>query len=76
MRLSEQHTRLNLAMFYYLLNNIISLITAGHSLESKLIYVSPPHRPIYKILLSAMSCRPALYPNNQWFLILTVLLFL
>ena len=62
MRLSEQHTRLNLAMFYHLLNNIISLIAVGHSLESKLIYMAP-HRPIYKTPSSAMSYRPALYPQ-------------
>ena len=42
MRLSEQHTLLNLAVFYHLLNNIISLITVGHYLESKLIYIWHP----------------------------------
>ena len=59
MRLSEHHLLLNLAMFYHLLNNITSLITVGHSLELKLIYMAP-RRPIYKTLSSAKSCRPAL----------------
>ena len=59
MRLSEQHTLLNLTMFYHLLNNIISLITVSHSLEAKLIYTTP-HRPIYQTPSSVMSCRPAL----------------
>ena len=75
MRLSEQYTLLNLAVFYHLLNNITSLITVSQTLESKFIYMAP-HRPIYKTPSSAMSYRPALYPNNQWFMILTVLLFL
>ena len=54
MRLSEQHTRLNLAMFYHLLSNIISLIAVSHSLEAKLTYMAP-HRLVYQTPSSVMS---------------------